>query len=213
MKPYLRIIGDIHNKRDIHHRLARKAEYSIQVGDLGGYTHLTALDPTKHKFIGGNHENYHFLLGADSPPHNLGNYGIYQIPGYKIFFVRGAWSIDWKQQMMRGHFSPEEELSYGVLLEVVEYYKSEKPDYVITHEAPFSLLPYLTSMEFAAAFGLLDPHVKTKTNMALQSMFEEHQPKWWCFGHYHKNWSKEINGTVFYCVNQYKCLDFPKQGV
>lgn len=43
---------------------------------------------------------------------------------------------------------------------------------------------------------------KSITRNLLQSMFEEHQPKLWLFGHHHRSKRKEINGTEFICVKE-----------
>ena len=55
----LRLIGDIHGKYDHYLNLVKDCQYTLQVGDLGfDYEPIFHLDPEKHRFIGGNHDNY-----------------------------------------------------------------------------------------------------------------------------------------------------------
>ncbi|MFT2603783.1 metallophosphoesterase, partial [Escherichia coli] len=63
----------------------------IQVGDFGmGFQNncknfLTQTDPNKFKVIAGNHDNPTELA---TYPHCLGDFGVYEFGGKKIFFVR-----------------------------------------------------------------------------------------------------------------------------
>ncbi|MEZ6120522.1 MAG: hypothetical protein R3C28_28650 [Pirellulaceae bacterium] len=99
----LRFIGDLHGqleeaivpsdrRRPYFEHLAT-AEYSVQVGDMGddeSYQMLVdRVDPTRHRFVPGNHEAYDSL-----PSHSLGNFGPAEVGGVAFFFVRGARSSD-----------------------------------------------------------------------------------------------------------------------
>lgn len=44
--------------------------------------------------------------------------------------------------------------------------------------------------------------------MMLQKMLEIHAPKVWVFGHYHKDWQSNIEGTKFVCLNELCTLNF-----
>ena len=54
----VRIVGDVHGKFDGYINLIKDCEYSLQVGDMGfNYEQLSALNPSKHQFMGGNQDN------------------------------------------------------------------------------------------------------------------------------------------------------------
>jgi hypothetical protein len=101
----LRIIGDVHGKFQDYIALTKECDYSIQVGDMGfDYSELRVLSKDDHKFIGGNHDNYDKYYGS---PHALGStitigmgkdFGIATHGGLDFFFLRGGFSIDWKQR-------------------------------------------------------------------------------------------------------------------
>jgi predicted phosphodiesterase len=53
------VIGDAHGQYDRYVKMARKRDYTVQIGDLGfKYGCLENLDGEKHKVVGGNHDNY-----------------------------------------------------------------------------------------------------------------------------------------------------------
>lgn len=169
----LRIIGDVHNFHEEYCTIAQEAEYSICVGDVGfDYTYITNnLDPEKHKIIGGNHDNYEFDDTKTNyhekyfkqSRHFLGDFGTYNVPNFcDIFYVRGAWSIDQKNRTIGIDWFPCEELTRAECDDALELYQTVKPEFVITHEAPFSLLPYVTSLEVAKFLVLNIPTLKLK---------------------------------------------------
>jgi hypothetical protein len=91
----LTVIGDVHQKYGGYVVKTEKAEHSLQLGDMGfDYRYLTQyIDPERHKFFGGNHENYDTLLN-DPPKHCIGDYGMYTHGGTPFFYIRGGYSID-----------------------------------------------------------------------------------------------------------------------
>ena len=92
-------------------------------------------------------------------------------------------------------FWNDEQLSHDELGEVIAAYEKAKPEIVITHECPYELIdpyvgaPFLANM--AAAYG------RSRTSMALQAMYDAHQPKIWIFGHYHVRKAIETGKTRF----------------
>ncbi|MCS7304156.1 MAG: metallophosphoesterase [Thermoguttaceae bacterium] len=191
---WLTLVGDVHSNMAEYLRLVKGSPYSIQLGDLGfDYSLLNQLDPTRHRFLPGNHDNY-----AALPPHSLGDFGLWRVPDAdpegvsgEIFFVRGAYSIDRSSRTENVDWFPQEELSEQEFVQVIELYSNVKPDFVISHDGPSSLLPYLATSGAA-----------TRTNRALQKMLDTHRPKYWFFAHHHFTWGKEINGTLFICLGQ-----------
>ena len=44
--------------------------------------------------------------------------------------------------------------------------------------------------------------INTRTSQALQRMFEEWQPKFWLFGHYHVTKCFKLGNTEFQCLGE-----------
>ena len=211
----LRIIGDVHGKFQDYIALTKGCDYSIQVGDMGfNYSELRVVSKDDHKFIGGNHDNYDKYYGS---PHALGStitigmgkdFGIATHGGLDFFFLRGGFSIDWKQRqksyLMGGAKSywDNEELSMEEMEMALWQYQKMKPDVVITHECPRSISQYVGDNKILEMFGYNPQRFTTKTSELLEMMFQSHQPKRWYFGHYHNNWASEINGTQFRCIDE-----------
>jgi hypothetical protein len=158
MKKFLRLIGDAHCKRVNYLKLIEKAEYSLQVGDLDIYHYhwleSAGVDPERHRFIAGNHDNYD-LIGES--PHCLGDFGVWSVPGFgDIFFVRGAWSIDFQRRTPGLDWWPEEELSEGKCAEALSLYEQVKPKIVVSHACPRNIIPWISDGRVAWSWGF-DP--------------------------------------------------------
>ena len=201
--PTLRVIGDLHGDTLTHENLMFDKDYSVQIGDLGVYGHLRKYDASKHRAFFGNHDNY----GIDKcflPANILTNgFGPIYLDGkdYSIFYVRGAWSIDHKFRTPGLNWFPEEELSNIELASAYTEYKNYKPEIMLTHEAPNNIVKMLDlDPTFPAKMGYPNGVPENRTRIALQDMFDIHQPKYWIFGHYHTNFDEEINGTRFICL-------------
>ncbi len=199
MKHNLRIIGDVHGLVDKYNLLIRKAKLSIQLGDFGfDYKSLRGVDYRKHRILGGNHDNYNEIINI---PHYLGNYGIIKVPKIgEIFFIRGGFSRDKWCRITGVSWWPEEEMSMMDCIEALECFKEIRPNFVISHECPCTILPYVLPNSTSAAD-------RTRTNMLLQNMLDVHRPKQWVFAHYHVSWNQVIDGTHFRCLNELECYD------
>ncbi len=197
MKSNLRIIGDVHGHSDIYLRLIKKAEHTIQIGDLGfDYSFLSGVDARQHRIVAGNHDNYDKI---DNWPHFLGNYGTYNVPGFgDIFFIRGGVSIDKAMRTEGVSWWRNEELSMAQWYAALTEYERIKPNFVVSHECPRSIVPYVT----------MSTHIiPSRTNQLLEQMFAVHPPERWVFGHYHRSFKKKIDGTYFQCLDELECLE------
>jgi len=208
----LRILGDVHGKVQQYIEVIKDTEYSIQLGDMGyDYSELSEIDPEKHVFISGNHDNHDVTLETrhclDSRYQNRS--GMYK----DVFFVSGGLSID---RQIRNRFYlaggkktyfPNEELSYLQFRETILEYERIKPDIVISHEAPRSIVGQFTNGSILRNFGFDPDTFTTNTSEALQVMFEIHQPKLWLTGHYHIDFQKVINGTKFIILDELSYYD------
>jgi hypothetical protein len=144
---FLRFIGDVHGKQSQYTGLANKAEYSIQVGDIGfNYKWIKRnLDATRHRCIAGNHDLYTEDNGIfiNQTPHFLGDYGVYTVPEFgDIFFVRGGNSIDKKSRTEWVDWFRREELSYVEGTKAIELYCDIKPKFMVSHECPANIMDY-----------------------------------------------------------------------
>jgi Icc-related predicted phosphoesterase len=194
----INFIGDLHGHYSWYHKFIRKLpdnEYSFQIGDFGfSYNSITCFPVHKHVMLPGNHDNYDIIKWCNNA---LKLYGLWNT----IFYVRGAWSIDRKYRTQGIDWWSEEELDIDTLNSAIDYYKKIKPEYMVTHEAPLSLVDQLVDPSFAKDFGYSETAIKTKTNQALQTMFEIHQPKVWIFGHYHVARRIQVENTQFICLD------------
>ena len=210
----LRIIGDVHGYYDAYIPIAQEANCSIQVGDMGfDYKPLEVLDPEKHKFIAGNHDNMDIYRREYHAVDNGSDFGITSVGGFNFFYVRGGFSIDWKLRQstylktgLKSYWD-NEELSMEKMYQCLLYYKQTKPDFVITHECPRSISKRVGDNEILRRFGYNPETFSTRTSELLEAMFQAHQPKRWIFGHHHRDWSDEINETHFTCLNELSYMD------
>jgi predicted phosphodiesterase len=195
------LIGDVHGRFDLYRAILKQnpIPYSLQLGDMGvGFPNSTELNlqdiPGKHYWIAGNHDNPSV---AYKHPNNLGKYGI--LPGSfingiydKLFFLSGAWSIDYMYRTENVTWWPNEQLCNRELENSIDLYKSQQPKIVCTHDCPTSVL-------YELKYSRLIP---TVTSQALDIMFLEDKPDYWFFAHHHKSWRKNINGCWFICLNE-----------
>lgn len=228
---YLRVLGDCHQEYKEYLKLVEDCEYTIQVGDLGYNVEPLhgKLRSNRDFVVNGNHEDYN----KESPNYcmgqswSLGDYGVLNIPDFEpIFYMRGEWSIDWKWRLRNQTWPQsgpttwfeEEELSPADLEKAIALYSKVKPNFVVTHGCPKSIIKYVTDPNFCLNFGYTQEDINTRTSLALEEMLQIHQPRYFVFGHYHTYFNQVINGTNFICLdmlhtrksNKNSYMDFPK---
>jgi predicted phosphodiesterase len=204
------LIGDVHGLFYEYRELLKqhKPKYSLQLGDMGvGFPQSNELIlndiPGDHKWIRGNHDNPSV---ARAHPNYVGDYGILKgsfINGFydKLFYIGGAWSIDWQHRTEGISIWHDEQLSQEELSDVVNLYNEEKPEVVCSHDCPTFILNYLHP-------GRVIP---TRTSQAMDVMFLSRKPSYWVFAHHHLSWRKKIDGCTFICLNELECLDISKR--
>lgn len=206
---HLRLIGDVHGKISKYIPIAINAEHSIQIGDMGfrdSYELMRTcqLDATRHKFLPGNHDDYGVLPNEFSLP----DFGVLEDTTFgKIFFVRGAFSIDKNHRTLGIDYFSNEELSYKTSLEAYELYMNEKPDIVLSHEGPTLATRKITSPAILKEFGWNPSTFLTSTTRMLNTMLDSHVPKLWVFGHYHRPLDQVISGCRFICLAELQYYD------
>jgi len=189
----LRIIGDVHGMQGRYCNLAKQADLSICLGDVGmSFGFISEhLDPVKHRIVGGNHDNYNELS-----PHFLDDYGMIYVFENEIqhqseedlqgdpvvpddiifppiFYVRGAFSVDKRARTVGVSWWAQEELSYYKSCEAIRAYKRIKPNIVISHDCPHKLVHLVATNDskFEPSF----------TGKMLQEMYDYHKPETWIF--------------------------------
>ena len=211
MKQHIRIIGDVHcgiNRRGkgrSYFNLIDKAEYSVQVGDMG-YPHstfpdfhqkLASVDKTKHVIVLGNHDDY-TVRAANA----LGDFGVHSFPleneKFEFFYIRGAFSPDRICRLIGINWWAEEQLTNQQGWDAVSLWEKTKPMIMITHDCPEEIL----YMFYGGACKI------DHTNRILQTCFEIHKPQIWIFGHHHRNWKYTYKDTTFICLDG----EIPSQG-
>lgn len=200
----LRVIGDCHQRYDrfipiVEDALSKGLEV-VQLGDLG--FDYEALKHIRFSVIKGNHDDYTKNIAGD-----LGDFGVKILGGITFWFVRGEFSIDKANRLAYRDWWPEEEISARRLDKAIKLYEKIKPDLVITHGAPRSIINNFSSSDILKSFGFEPTRFSTRTSEALEQMFQIHQPKQHYFGHFHKRWSATINGTMFRCLDELEFVD------
>lgn len=187
-----------HLLKAIAHKYKGQDVRTIQLGDMGlGFVEVPYRGP-KHMFIRGNHDD-----PALCKVHGnyLGDYGIIDLEGLKTFYLGGGMSIDWRYRILGKTWWKEEELSYPELAKAIEMFEQEKPDVVLSHEAPYEI-PIVGSHHY---------NDRSRTATALQQMWDIHKPKHWFFGHHHIPFSVEIEGTEFICLPELHYIEMLPQ--
>lgn len=200
----MRFISDIHGDIDYYAETALNSKQSVQVGDFGiGFIkNLDEVDAffenhPQHTFIRGNHDNPALCYGT------IGHIKEGTYTDDDIFFVGGAWSIDHAFRREGISWWRDEELSYEQLYKLIEKYAKDKPRIMCTHDFPIQ-----AAKEMFFASGLIrGPQYKTRTSLALQEMFEIHQPELWVGGHWHFDTQCIIGRTHFVCMRDLSYID------
>ena len=172
----IKVIGDIHGNVNI---LPLNDSF-IQLGDFGflkahEWAKINLKDNQKVLF--GNHDDYRYL----KEEYSLGNFGTYENIGY----IRGADSIDKYGRLVGVDWFKEEELNYSESYDCLDYFKSHKPDIIISHDCPQFLVNFASS----------------NTRLLLEEVYNLVKPKLWIYGHHHVHTDTVIYGTRFVCLN------------
>lgn len=200
----MRFIGDVHGKIKQYLKLIEDCDSSIQVGDMGiGFVKVPKIEGN-HKGIRGNHDNPNMAVRH---PNFIKDGTFWE--NESIFFLGGAWSIDWEwRQEYEMNFGkriwwPNEECSVPKLQKIIDYYEECKPEVMVTHDCPTIMAHEIHSQH---------EWDKSKTRQALDRMFEIHKPKLWVFGHHHVNLMRDIDGTRFICLAELSFVDIETDG-
>ena len=191
-------IGDVHGKfSELQKLIVDPETLYFQIGDLGiGFPSLPYPKDfgDNFVFIRGNHDNPEVCRNHKN---FLGDFGY--IKSLDLFFLGGAWSIDWQYRINGVSWWQDEELSFTELKQAVEEYVEIKPRFLVSHDCPARL--YRDSF-FKKPFV-----IDTRTAQALDSCFEGHRPSRLIFGHHHISKSKDVDGTDCRCLNELETFE------
>lgn len=197
-------IGDVHGKTDQYQKILRQkyaGQTTFQLGDMGfGFKgtpglHNNIMLNGRHMWIRGNHDD---PAVCRTKVGYAGDYGY--LEDLDLFFLGGAFSIDYMWRVPGKNWWPDEELSHEELGKAFDLYYKVKPTYVATHEAPTAAAVYMLTQVLPGFRNEKLDCAQTRTSAALQQMFDMHMPKEWVFGHYHCSTSFEWKATKFTCV-------------
>ncbi len=214
VRDVLRVIGDVHGYVDTYIRIASRAKYSIQLGDMDStgiqYPKLNALDPTHHFVIAGNHDNYEVDDGrkfVKQTPHFLNECRFMALPvfGGSLLTIRGERSIDKVMRTPGYDWWPDEEIHDFRWPGIVKFFADVRPEFVLTHGCPASVIPHVA--RYTHFYG--EELKPSATAHWLQECLDAHQPKEWVFGHYHMDKAFVVGNTLFRCIGELSHVDYP----
>lgn len=191
------IIGDVHGNHADYLDLIDNADFSVQVGDFGlKWDCLANVDSSRHKIIGGNHDNYSTVQNY---PHYLGDYGLVEHGGVRFFFVRGERSVDAHLRIEGRSWWREEEIDIPTGYNAIAAYEAAMPDIVISHGCPADVLPF-----FVTNPSKYNP---SRTAQLLDAMWNIHRPNLWFFGHHHVSETLQVGNSTFRCLNELETFE------
>lgn len=196
------IIGDVHGKLEEYEKLTIQHEHSVQIGDMGfNYDYLNRINPDRHVFFGGNHDNYDDYQYFK---HALGDFGTFILNDISFFYVRGERSIDKPHRRIGLDWWQEEEIEYRSLDRAIQMYQQHTPPIMFSHGCPASITEKVT---VGNRYHGIKPSV---TSVALQRMLDFHSPKIWIFGHHHRSFMRRINDCLFVGLDELETIGVGK---
>ena len=200
----VRIIGDVHGQHGRYVELIKKPKYSVQLGDMNfNYSQFVHIDPTKHVFIPGNHDNYE-ALPCHALPGDFGTYSVAEL-NFDFFYIRGAYSVDKKWRTQGLTWWPQEEISWASCNKLINTVKELQPRVILSHDCP----------SVCHEYGVVTNDLKlgcSKTTAVMDAVWDECAPSLWLFGHHHNDWERTLDGTRFICLNELSFVDIHPDG-
>jgi hypothetical protein len=175
------------------------------------YYELSALDPKRHRFFGGNHDNYDI---CNDVSHCLGDFGTTTVGDLEFTFIRGEFSIDKAYRVKHEDMSmgkiwwKEEELSFEDRKSAYNMYTKAQPKIMLSHGCPNEIALKIGKPFVLEHFGFSPKTFTTDTQTLLQKCFDTHKPDVWIFGHFHMSLNFKWKGTRFICLNELEYKDF-----
>ena len=195
------IIGDIHSHYDQYYHILQENitdhDITIQVGDMNiepdcvkPYIDLDGyFSENNNFFIRGNHDD---PSTCDHLKSFLGHFGY--LKKFDIYYIGGAWSIDWHKRVMGVDYWYDEELEDQDFDRIIQEVKSLKPKYIISHDCPLKAYDLVLDKP--------ESHIiSSRTSKRLDELFASYKPEQWFFGHHHMSKEATVEGTYFRCID------------
>lgn len=132
---------------------------------------------------------------CNNHPNYLGDFGY--LREHDIYFISGAYSVDFRQRIPGISWWSEEELSDKSFTTICKEIQEIKPATIISHDGPESIVKEI----FACT-----RYIKNQTSTRLEKVFNIHQPKQWIFGHHHRSKQAIVNNTLFICLTELEMI-------
>lgn len=221
-------IGDLHGRFKTHKWLIEdmvlpetdyrgfnhRMDCSLQIGDFGLFWKKdipNTLVAAEHKFFRGNHDN---PVLCHQHPNYLGDGGF--VPEMDMFWVAGAYSIDWDSRLDKLKEKCKEEgiklpwlgqcISEEATIKLFLEHRDELNELDISTWWPDEQLSMDKLTELVELYCDSKPKImvshdaptvirqlksltdkpRSRTEAALQTMWRWHKPEIWIFGHFHK---------------------------
>lgn len=203
------VVADIHGAHHVLRAWAQTtdADVILQLGDFGvmpnaGYTIAPGRAyETPTMFIPGNHDDHDWLRTPHLEtllPTNLsylGRVGCFTLGPWTVAYLGGGYSIDRDQRVEGVDWWRDEEPT----LREVEQFATYRPDLVITHEAPLTIIEAIFNYNI---------YTGNSTSQMLDNLLRhvpDFQPKVWLFGHHHPHSIESVrhNGITFIALPEF----------
>ena len=206
-----RLIGDIHGMFNDYRTFSLRnwPAKSIQLGDFG----VGFAGPYWHEQVNDFHQggDHRFIRGNHDAPTKCRNEMVGWIPDgtveNDVMFIGGAFSVDQWHRTEGTSWWRDEELSILEFERMIDIYATVKPRVMITHDAPENVTNQMFIQSGLAMGGANALKINTRTGMALQAMFDIHQPDFHFFGHWHHTLRCDIGNTTFVCIGELDYID------
>jgi hypothetical protein len=192
------IVGDVHGRiLDLNAKAGKHTKtLHFQLGDLGaGFVNIDKLAPNII-WTRGNHDNPRV---CQEHPLYAGDWGTLQGRDKTLYFIGGGYSIDQDMRVPGISWWEDEELSYGQLDHIIKDVIEKKPQVIVSHECPSSIIQFVG---YSKHFNI----PPSRTAMALDRIFEQYKPQMWVFGHHHCSWWDSVKGTQFRCLREFEAF-------
>jgi hypothetical protein len=198
-------VGDVHGAFEQLLQIVAACPANADIWQMGDIWHSGVRHPgnpgaglppmgPRFKFLRGNHDNP--ALAAIHPNY-AGAFG-YE-PRHRMFYMSGAPSQS---------LGPESELSTEQLEAAHRKYVETKPEIVLSHTAPSGILVMLCKETNKPK---REHECQSRTSQMLHKMLLAHQPRFFCFAHFHVDWQKVLT-THGGKATQFVCCDRLREG-
>lgn len=210
------LLGDIHGDFTSIYRwinkFAKRGDTLIQLGDFGaGLVGVEKVDKLaralerkrlKMYVLRGNHDYPGWFdsdITLNKSLHFVRDYTCMQINGLWYQFIGGGTSIDRKKRLENFDWWKDEKFNY------ISKRVMRGVDVLVTHIAPREARPYhgMSDHPDIKNYQKNDPELRYDLgveNDEIQELFDYAPPRFWAFGHYHKNHVINIDNTSFLCL-------------